>query len=196
MVKFLKNTFLVLAIVLFASSLFPSGAVATPADKVTICHGAGQDGTTKYITLTISWNAVYGEAGHFYENGTPRAGHEDDYLGACVGDPTEEPTEPPTEEPTETVTPTLPPTEEPTETVTPTLPPTEEPTETVTPPPTEEPTETVTPTEEPTKIIVEVLPLTGADKGGDSKNLMLFGLGSLGMAFVLAGVDRKLVLDK
>jgi len=225
MVKFLKNTFLVLAIVLFASSLFPSGAVATPADKVTICHGAGQDGTTKYITLTISWNAVYGEAGHFYENGTPRAGHEDDYLGACVGDPTEEPTEPPTEEPTETVTPTLPPTEEPTETVTPTLPPTEEPTETVTPtlPPTEEPTETVTPppTEEPTETVtptevtevptetqvptenpteepIVVLPLTGADNnsGGHSRTLFSFALGSLGMALVLAGVEKKLVLDK
>ena len=171
MVKFLKNTFLVLAIVLFASSLFPSGAVATPADKVTICHGAGQDGTTKYITLTISWNAVYGEAGHFYENGTPRAGHENDYLGACIGDPTEEPTE--------TVTP----------------PPTEEPTETVTPPPTEEPTETEVPTETESPILI--LPLTGVDNnGGHSGTLFNFGLGSLGMALVLAGVEKKLVLDK
>lgn len=59
---------------------------ATPTDddrKVTICHAAGQDGTTQFVTLTIGYNAVYGPAGHFYENGTPRAGHEDDSLGAC-----------------------------------------------------------------------------------------------------------------
>ena len=71
-------------------------------DKVTLCHAAGLDGTTKYITLTVAWNAAYGQAGHFYEDGTPRAGHENDYLGACEGDepsatpPTNPPTTPPT----------------------------------------------------------------------------------------------------
>lgn len=55
-------------------------------DKVTLCHAAGLDGTTKYVTLTVGYPAAYGEAGHFYENGTPRAGHEDDYLGYCEGD--------------------------------------------------------------------------------------------------------------
>jgi len=58
--------------------------------KVTICHAAGLDGTTKYVTLTVGHQAVYGPAGHFYENGTPRAGHEQDYLGPCK--PTEETT--------------------------------------------------------------------------------------------------------
>jgi hypothetical protein len=56
------------------------------ADKMTICHGAGQDGTTKFVTLTLSTNAVYqdqGNGGHFYENGTPKAGHEQDYVGEC-----------------------------------------------------------------------------------------------------------------
>jgi hypothetical protein len=38
------------------------------------------------VTLTIGHSAVFGPAGHFYENGTPQAGHEDDYLGACEGD--------------------------------------------------------------------------------------------------------------
>lgn len=64
--------------------LILSTGVASATTKVTICHAAGQDGTTKYVTLTIGYKAVYGPAGHFYENGTPRAGHEDDYLGACI----------------------------------------------------------------------------------------------------------------
>jgi hypothetical protein len=55
----------------------------TTEDKVTICHAAGLDGTTHYETLTIGWSAVYGPAGHFYENGTPQTGHEQDYLGEC-----------------------------------------------------------------------------------------------------------------
>lgn len=56
--------------------------VGTP--KVTICHAAGRAGTTHYVTL--SHHAVYGLGGHFYENGTPRAGHEQDYLGPCHAD--------------------------------------------------------------------------------------------------------------
>ena len=60
-----------------------SVALADPPAKVTICHAAGREGTLQYVTLTISYNAAYGPAGHFYENGTPRAGHENDYEGAC-----------------------------------------------------------------------------------------------------------------
>jgi hypothetical protein len=52
-------------------------------EKITICHAAGLDGTTKFVTLTISENAVFGEGGHFNENGTTQAGHEQDYMGAC-----------------------------------------------------------------------------------------------------------------
>ena len=176
MVKFLKNTFLVLTVVLFATALLPTGAFAT-VDKITICHATGQSGTDHFVTLELPYQAVYGNGGHFNENGTPQAGHEDDYLGACVGDPTEEPTE--------TVEPTDPPTEEPTETVTPTE-------------VTEVPTETQVPTENPTEEPIVVLPLTGADNnsGGHSRTLFSFALGSLGMALVLAGVEKKLVLDK
>lgn len=70
-------------------------------EKVTICHAAGRDGTDKYVTLTVSTNAVYKEqGGHFYENGTPRAGHEDDYFGSCKTVVTTVPTTVPTTETT------------------------------------------------------------------------------------------------
>ncbi len=59
----------------------------TTNDKVTLCHAAGRAGTTQFVTLTISYNAAFGQAGHFYEDGTPRAGHEDDYLGPCTPPP-------------------------------------------------------------------------------------------------------------
>ena len=59
-------------------------ALADPPEKVTICHAAGQEGTTKFVTLTLPFNAVYGQAGHFNEDGTTQAGHEDDYEGPCV----------------------------------------------------------------------------------------------------------------
>lgn len=47
------------------------------ADTVTICHAAGQDGTTTYVRIVTSANAT---AGHFDNSGTPKAGHEDDIL--------------------------------------------------------------------------------------------------------------------
>ncbi len=52
-------------------------------ENVTLCHASGLEGTTKYETLTVGYEAAYGPAGHFDENGTPNAGHEQDYLGAC-----------------------------------------------------------------------------------------------------------------
>ena len=61
-----------------------------PAGMVTICHAAGLDGTTQYVTLTLNANAVYGQSGHFKEPGTPNAGHEDDYEGPCEGDEEDE----------------------------------------------------------------------------------------------------------
>ena len=72
------------------SLLGPSAGIAsaTKPEMVTLCHAAGQAGTTKFETLTIPYNAAYGNAngngGHFTESGTPQAGHEDDYLGACT----------------------------------------------------------------------------------------------------------------
>jgi len=52
-------------------------------EKVTICHAAGQEGTDQYVTLILPYPAVFGNAGHFNENGTARAGHEGDSMGAC-----------------------------------------------------------------------------------------------------------------
>lgn len=63
----------------------PLTAAGKP-DKITICHAAGHDGTDNFVTLELSWQAVYGNGGHFEENGTPSAGHQGDSLGACVGD--------------------------------------------------------------------------------------------------------------
>jgi outer membrane biosynthesis protein TonB len=85
--------------------------VAAGQDKVTICHASGLAGTTKFETLTIAYPAVYGPAGHFYENGTPQAGHEEDYLGPCnEPQPSVEPSASPSEPP---ATPTPSPTVEP-----------------------------------------------------------------------------------
>ena len=53
------------------------------AEKVTICHFGSH-----FVTLTISESAVYGNGGHFNENGTPQSGHELDYMGPCVDETT------------------------------------------------------------------------------------------------------------
>lgn len=89
----LKRAILALAVLVTGVAVLGGTATATN-NKVTICHAAGKAGTTKYVTLTISENAVYGRngnAGHFSENGTPAAGHEDDYFGACESDTPETP---------------------------------------------------------------------------------------------------------
>lgn len=59
-------------------------------DKITICHAAGRVGTTHYVEITVSKNASYA---HLDEHGTPRAGHEEDYIEpqgqhGCTGSPT------------------------------------------------------------------------------------------------------------
>ena len=82
-IKAIKRTTASIAILVLCVA-----APAMAAEQVTICHGAGQDDTTQFVTLTISEEAAFGQAGHFYENGTPRAGHEQDYLGACRTDET------------------------------------------------------------------------------------------------------------
>jgi hypothetical protein len=46
-------------------------------DKITICHAAGRAGTSKYVEITVSKNA---SSAHLDEHGTPRAGHEEDYI--------------------------------------------------------------------------------------------------------------------
>lgn len=73
----------IVAAVAFVGLAVAAGLNAAPAEKVTICHAAGQDDTTHFVEITASWNAIYGQAGHFYEDGTPRAGHEQDSEGPC-----------------------------------------------------------------------------------------------------------------
>lgn len=88
----MKRAAAVFALVLLAvAGLAVAGvrpALGGGEDKITICHASGQAGTTKFETLTISRNAVFGPGGHFNENGTPQAGHEQDYMGPCVEDTT------------------------------------------------------------------------------------------------------------
>jgi hypothetical protein len=64
------------------SPLAPGGASFASAGKVTICHAAGLAGTTHYIEITISVNGLNG---HFDNNGTPRAGHEQDFIVSGPG---------------------------------------------------------------------------------------------------------------
>jgi hypothetical protein len=88
-------------VVAVASSLalVVAAPVAGTDDKVTVCHAAGLEGTTHYETLEVPPNEGGFPQGHFTENGTPEAGHEQDYLGACEEEPSEGPSEEPSEAP-------------------------------------------------------------------------------------------------
>lgn len=76
-------------------------------NKITICHATSSE-TNPYVEITIACEAMYGNgnAGHFSENGTTLAGHEDDYVlheGGSCNIPTEAV---PTPTPTESLIPT------------------------------------------------------------------------------------------
>src|SRR5512133_2957351 len=94
--EFVMRISMVLGIALIVTgAVFVSQVQTVSAQQVmvTLCHADGQSGTTKFSTLTIAYPAAYGQAGHFNEDGTPNAGHEDDYLGPCLveEDPTATP---------------------------------------------------------------------------------------------------------
>jgi LPXTG-motif cell wall-anchored protein len=77
------------AVLIGLGSLTIGSSALAEGEKVIICHAAGREGTTHYETLEVSTNAVFkDQGGHFYENGTPAAGHEEDYLGPCDIPPT------------------------------------------------------------------------------------------------------------
>jgi hypothetical protein len=101
------------ALLIVCAGVWAGAATGGDNHKVVICHAAGQAGTTKYVTIEVDEHAL---KGHFDENGTPQAGHEQDYMGACHTDTTPTDTTPtdttPTT-PTET-TPTTPTTTTPT----------------------------------------------------------------------------------
>lgn len=84
---------LLIALATVAALAYATGGSATgPPAKITICHVAGlASDPANYITLELPPQAVYGNGGHFNENGTPQAGHEQDSFGAC--DPPEPPTD-------------------------------------------------------------------------------------------------------
>jgi hypothetical protein len=86
---------LVLGLVLLMSQALAGGASGTPLQlvvsptpdengKFTICHVAGlASDPANFVTLTIAESAVFGPGGHFNENGTTQAGHEEDSFGEC-----------------------------------------------------------------------------------------------------------------
>lgn len=135
-----KTLLTALATAVIALAMFTGGANASQ-EKVTLCHASGLAGTTHYVTLTVGYPAAFGPAGHFSENGTPNAGHEQDYLGPCL---TSSPTPEPTPTTTPTSTPSPEPSAEPTPTPTPTATSSDNPSSTpdLTPTPTSSPTTT------------------------------------------------------
>ena len=44
--------------------------------KVTICHATGSE-TNPFVRIVVNFHAI---GGHFFNNGTPKSGHEDDIL--------------------------------------------------------------------------------------------------------------------
>ena len=50
-------------------------------EKFVICHVAGQAGSTQCQTLTLPGPAA---CAHIGEQGTPQAGHEQDFCGPCT----------------------------------------------------------------------------------------------------------------
>lgn len=74
-----------LVVAFFTAALFFTLSVnmALAVKKVTVCHAAGQAGTTHFVTLEVPPNEGGYPQGHFTEGGTQAAGHEEDYLGPC-----------------------------------------------------------------------------------------------------------------
>lgn len=81
--------------------------------RITLCH-ATSSSTNPYTRITIACQALYGNgnAGHLDENGTTKAGHEDDVLadenGLCPGQqasPSPSPSSTPTPSPSPTSSP-------------------------------------------------------------------------------------------
>lgn len=60
----------------------PDQALAAK-DEVCICHATGLAPSDHFVTVCANRTAIFGKAGHFNEDGTPQAGHEEDKLGPC-----------------------------------------------------------------------------------------------------------------
>jgi len=74
----MKKFILVSSIIVFILTGIITVAGANPIkpDKNVICHATGNH-LTPYTRIVVSWNAI---SGHFENNGTPKAGHEDDLM--------------------------------------------------------------------------------------------------------------------
>jgi hypothetical protein len=168
--------------------IFLAGASQSLAgqDKVTICHAAGlADEPANWVTITAAYPAIYGEAGHFYENGTPRAGHEEDYLGPCLtpspsASPSDSPEPSSSPSPTPSPSPSASPSESPSPTTTP---PTPSPSLTPTPTPSDSP-DAPLPTPPPTDTEAQA---PASDEDGTGLVFWLFLIGTA--AFILAAAQ-------
>ena len=101
---------LALAAAIIGAAAFSQSVLASRPEKVTVCHAAGRADNPTWVELEVPPNEGGFPQGHFTEGGSQEAGHERDYLGACVVEPTATPlpsTPTPTDvPPTPTVTPT------------------------------------------------------------------------------------------
>jgi hypothetical protein len=74
----------ILAMYLFSANGAESTPVGARSEKEYICHVAGRaDDPANFLTSHLPPQAIYGNGGHFNENGTTQAGHEQDTFGAC-----------------------------------------------------------------------------------------------------------------
>lgn len=204
---------LIITIIIF---LLGTQVVFSKVDKITICHATSSE-TNPYETLELPEQAVYGQAGHFNEDGTTQAGHEEDYLGECIVEatPTPEPTESPEPTASPIPTPSVPPSPNPTETpeTTPEVTPTPTPEETVEPTPTPTPTPVLTGCQSncgggghpawdnpiyntPTPLLTEIPLILGEMKelpktGGNVFNPIYLILINLGLLLIIRGYEAR-----
>jgi len=74
----MKKFILVSSIIVFILTGVMTQAGVNPVkpDKNVICHATGSH-ENPFTRIVVSWNAI---SGHFNNNGTPKAGHEDDIM--------------------------------------------------------------------------------------------------------------------
>ncbi len=115
--KSIRFVFPVLTGFFLLASGFSVFANGNSNHKVTICHATSSE-TNPYVRIVVDRHAI---KGHFYENGTPLAGHEEDILIGYVADcpsptPSVSPTPSPSASPKSTPSPTPSPSPSPTPT--------------------------------------------------------------------------------
>ena len=74
----------VAALAVLGFQAFQPGAMAAPAEKITICHRAPNE--THYVRITTKALSPFGAWGHWDSGGNPEPGHEGDVLPDENGD--------------------------------------------------------------------------------------------------------------